>query len=93
MGGTPMPRGTGIPPVGLQNIEMRPLMSVDIDPPPTTQRARQKRMIVVLAVALIIGGLAVLFLLKRMPLPMRMLVGLTDVIAGLVLLVVVRQKF
>ena len=84
-----MPHGTGVPPVGLQNIERGPLMSVDIDP----QRARQKRTIVVLALALVIGGLTVLFLLKRMPLPMRMLVGLTDVIAGLVLLVVVRQKF
>ena len=42
---------------------------------------------------LIIGGLAVLLLLQRMPLPMRLLVGLMDVFAGLTLLVVVRQKF
>jgi hypothetical protein len=33
----------------------------------------------------------VLVLLKRMPLPLRMLVGMTDVIAGFVLLVVARQ--
>jgi uncharacterized membrane protein HdeD (DUF308 family) len=55
-------------------------------------RARQKRTLVVLASLLIIGGLVVLFLLQRMPLPMRILVGLTDVVGGLALLVLVRQK-
>lgn len=56
-------------------------------------RARQKRTLVILSTLLILGGCVVLFLLKRMPLPMRILVGLTDVVAGAVLLVVVRQKF
>jgi uncharacterized membrane protein HdeD (DUF308 family) len=55
-------------------------------------RTRQKRTLVVLASLLIIGGLVVLFLLQRMPLPMRILVGLTDVVGGLALLVLVRQK-
>jgi hypothetical protein len=58
-----------------------------------SRRRRQKRTIIVLAVLLIIGGLIVLFALERMPLPMRLLVGLTDVFAGLTLLIVVRQKF
>ncbi len=56
-------------------------------------RARQKRTLLTLAALLIAGGLAVLFLLTRMPLPLRILVGLTDLVAGCVLLVVVRQKF
>lgn len=56
-------------------------------------RARQKRTIQLLSALLIAGGLAVLFFLTRMPLPLRILVGLTDVVAGAVLLVVVRQKF
>jgi len=57
------------------------------------QRARQKqrRTIFTLAGLLIIGGFVVLLFLKRMPLPLRMLVGATDVVAGVVLLVVGRQ--
>lgn len=46
-----------------------------------------------LAAVLIVGGFVVLLLLERMPLPLRMLVGATDVIAGVVLLVVAKQKF
>ena len=59
------------------------------------QRARQKqrRTIFALAGLLIVGGFVVLLFLKRMPLPLRMLVGATDVIAGVVLLVVARQMF
>ncbi len=59
----------------------------------TDPRARQKRTLLLLASLLIVGGLVILFLLQRMPLPLRILVGLTDVVAGAVLLVVVRQKF
>ena len=54
---------------------------------------RQRRTIIALALLLIAAGLTVLFLLERMPLPLRILVGLTDVIGGLTLLVLVRQKF
>jgi hypothetical protein len=57
------------------------------------RRERQKRTVTVLSVVLIAGGVAVLLLLQRMPLPMRILVGLTDIFAGLTLLVLVRQKF
>ena len=57
------------------------------------RRARQKTTVTILGLALIAGGLIVLFALRRMPLPMRALAGLTDVIAGLVLLLVGRQKF
>jgi hypothetical protein len=55
--------------------------------------SRQKRVITILAVALIIAGALLLFVLKRAPLPLRILAGLGDVFAGCVLLVLVRQKF
>jgi hypothetical protein len=66
-------------------------MSADQDP--IARRARQKRTLQILAFALIAGGVVILAFLQRMPLPLRILVGLTDVFAGLTLLVVVRQKF
>jgi uncharacterized membrane protein HdeD (DUF308 family) len=57
------------------------------------KRARQKRTVIILAVVLITGGLFVLLALERMPLPLRLIVGLSDLFAGLILLVVARQKF
>ena len=53
---------------------------------------RQRRTIIALAILLVAAGIAVLFVLDRMPLPLRILVGLTDVFGGLTLLVLVRQK-
>lgn len=61
--------------------------------PDVSVRMRQRRTIILLASLLIIGGVIILFALQRMPLPMRILVGLTDIVAGLTLLIVVRQKF
>ncbi len=66
-------------------------MTTSLDP--AARRARQKRTITILAVALIVGGITVMLALGRLPLPLRLLVGLGDVIAGGVLLVLVRQKF
>jgi hypothetical protein len=62
--------------------------------PPASARlsTRQKRTLRLLAGFLIIGGLVILLVLDRMPLPMRIMVGLMDVVAGLGLLVLVRQK-
>ena len=57
------------------------------------RRVRQKRTVVGLACALIAGGILILFVLKKVPAPMRIMSGLGDIVAGLVLLVVVRQKF
>ena len=73
-------------------------MGRDIPPIPEPEstvlrRERQKRTVTVLSVVLIAGGVAVLLLLQRMPLPMRILVGLTDIFAGLTLLILIRQKF
>ena len=62
-------------------------------PDPDARRTRQKRTITALASVLIIGGAVVLLLLDRVWLPLRLLIGLGDIVAGCVLLVVVRQKF
>lgn len=59
-------------------------------PPPLL---RQRRILIALAIVLIASGLAVLLLLKRMPVPLRIIVGLMDIFAGLGFLVLVRQKF
>lgn len=61
--------------------------------PAPSPKLRVKRQLQILAALLAVGGLVVLFLLDRMFLPVRILVGLTDLIAAAVLLVVVRQKF
>ena len=62
-------------------------------PPPDPRLARQKRRLVALALLLLMGAGAVLFLLPRVPRPMRLAMGYTDLIAAATLLVVVRQKF
>jgi hypothetical protein len=56
-------------------------------------RSRQKFAIVSLALFLIVIGLLLVFVLKRAPLPMRIIGGLGDLVAGAVLLTLVRQKF
>ena len=60
---------------------------------PSAQRARQKRTITILSAVLMVGGLVVVIALDRIPLPLRLLIGLGDIIAGSVLLIVLRQKF
>jgi hypothetical protein len=57
------------------------------------QRVRQKKILMLLGCGLIAGGLVILIAVQRMPTPLRILVGLTDIVAGLTLLVVARQKF
>jgi len=47
----------------------------------------------ILATILGAGGLVVLLLLDRIPFPLRLAVGLSDLIGAAVLFVVVRQKF
>ena len=56
-------------------------------------RRRQKCMLLVLGSVLVAAGLLILVFLERVPLPLRLLLGATDLIAGAVLLLVVRQKF
>ncbi|HUR56393.1 MAG TPA: hypothetical protein VM029_01700 [Opitutaceae bacterium] len=57
------------------------------------RRARQKAGLLALGLVLIATGVVVAFLLRRIPLPLRLLIGFGDVVAGCVLLVLVRQKF
>jgi len=57
------------------------------------ERAKLRRTVLILAPVLILGGLAVLLFVDRMPLPLRLVVGLGDIVAGLVLLVLLRQKY
>ena len=57
------------------------------------RRARQRFTVLTLAAVLITGGFLVLFVLEKVPRPMRILSGLGDIVAGLVLLVLARQKF
>jgi hypothetical protein len=62
-------------------------------PPPAVKRARLRIQLLTLATALLVGGVVVLAFLSRIPLPLRLAVGLTDLIASAVLFTVVRQKF
>lgn len=62
-------------------------------PPSPAARTRLRRRMLALATVLLVGGLVVLLFLNRIPLPLRLAVGLTDLIGSAVLFVVVRQKF
>jgi hypothetical protein len=57
------------------------------------RRSRQKFTIFGLAGFLVLAGLLLIFVLKRVPLPMRIVGGLGDLVAGLVLVTLARQKF
>jgi hypothetical protein len=65
-----------------------------IDPEKLTrERAKLRRTVLILAPILIAGGILVLVFLKRMPPPLRILVGAGDIVVGLTLLVLLKQKF
>ena len=70
-------------------------MSTPTPEPPNSPaaRARLRQQMLALAFVLLAGGCVVLAFLHRIPLPLRLAIGLGDLIAGAVLLVVVRQKF
>lgn len=57
------------------------------------RRARQRTTVLILATVLILGGILILFVLKKVPAPLRIVIGLSDLFAGLILLVLARQKF
>jgi hypothetical protein len=56
-------------------------------------RRRQSRRIALLAWVLLAAGVAILLFLDRIPLPLRLLMGFVDLVAGAGLLVLRRQKF
>ena len=61
-------------------------------PDPSQKFTRQKRIVTGLAILLVVAGLLIVATLHRMPLPMRIMVGLGDVFVGCVLLVLVRPQ-
>ena len=65
--------------------------------PPTPlsaeERARLKLKITIVGFALIAMGASVLFLVHQLPLPVRISVGIVDVIVGMALLLFLRPKF
>lgn len=52
---------------------------------------RKKRIVMVVGCVLLISGIAVLLLKRHLPVPIGMVVGLTDLFTGCVLLVAARQ--
>ena len=69
----------------------------NLDLPPSSeddaQRARQANGLKAVVVILLIFAVIVGFFLKVLPLPVRILVAATDVIAAAVLALIIRQKF
>ncbi len=57
------------------------------------EKAKLKRTVLILAPILIVGGILVLAFMERMPTPLRILVGVGDIIVGLTLLLLLKQKF
>lgn len=57
------------------------------------ERARLRRTVLILAPTLIVAGILILAFLTKMPLPLRLLTGFGDIIVGLVLLVLLKQKY
>ncbi len=61
--------------------------------PDELNRSRQKIVLILLSTVLMAGGLVVLLVLRRMPLPMRLVVGFGDFIAASALLLFLRQNY
>ncbi len=57
------------------------------------ERAKLKRTVLILSPLLILGGIAVIAFVDRLPLPARLVLGIGDIIVGLVLLVLLKQKY
>lgn len=57
------------------------------------ERAKLRRTVLILAPTLIAGGILVLVFLQRMPMPLRVLVGVGDILVGATLLVLLKQKY
>jgi hypothetical protein len=69
------------------------LMSEDTAGRRAYNRSRQKFTVVTLGLGLMVVGILLIFVLKRAPMPLRIIGGLGDLVAGAVLLTLVRQKF
>lgn len=62
-------------------------------PPPDPTLLRQRRVLQIAIVILIVGAIAIAGFVTRIPLPVRLFVAATDLIAAAVLWLVLRQKF
>ncbi|ACB75286.1 hypothetical protein [Opitutus terrae] len=68
-------------------------MSFESPPPPDSTLLRQRRVLQIAIVVLIVGAIAIAGFVPRIPLPVRLFVAATDLIAAAVLWLVLRQKF
>ncbi|HEY1109667.1 MAG TPA: hypothetical protein VGE76_13560 [Opitutaceae bacterium] len=57
------------------------------------ERARLRRTVLILAPSLIIAGILIIAFLARIPMPVRLLMGFGNIIVGLVLLLLLKQKY
>jgi uncharacterized membrane protein HdeD (DUF308 family) len=60
--------------------------------PAPSKLARQRRTVTIIGIGLIVVGAAILLLLRKPPVALRMMAGLGDIFMGCVLLVLVRQR-
>lgn len=67
-------------------------MSLDSPPPADSTRLRQRRVLQI-AIFMLIAGAVLIVSIARIPLPVRLFVAVTDLIAAAVLWLVLRQKF
>jgi predicted signal transduction protein with EAL and GGDEF domain len=64
----------------------------EIRTPQSRRLARQKRIVMAASCLLIVGGFIVFFAVKRLPLPMRFMVAMTDIVGGMVLIILANRK-
>jgi len=69
------------------------MLDSPLTPAEAHRRSRQKVILMVLSTVLLLAGFMVLFLLKRLPLPMRLITAFGDFVAASALLLLLRQKF
>lgn len=57
------------------------------------ERASLKRKTTIVSIVLIVMGAFVMFFVKQLPFPVRMAVGVVDILIGIALLIFLRPKF
>lgn len=57
------------------------------------ERARLRRTVLLLAPTMIVAGILIIAFLDRIPMPVRLLMGFGNIIVGLVLLLLLKQKY
>lgn len=62
-------------------------------PPAERERAKQRRIVQLTIVLLVLGAIAMLTVAQKLPLPARLFTAATDLVVAAVLVVLYRQKF